>query len=227
MRIARSGPPCEAPAPMGLLRSRMRAAAAHLLGRPARLALLVYGALSLVTIAIALASGTSPFAVDGWLELPAGARHLVSLAGGVFLAAATVGATRVFVKRWCWAKALHADLRPAVRDLDGSTLWAMGIASGVSEELFFRGLLAPAVGILLSSAAFGLLHRLRGRSGWIWTAWATIMGLLFCALFFATGSLVGAIVAHAAINVANLRFLRDTDVEPRETGRLGSLLGEA
>jgi membrane protease YdiL (CAAX protease family) len=50
------------------------------------------------------------------------------------------------------------------------------------------------------------------------------MGLLFGALFLATGSLLGPIVAHVAINVVNLRFLRDTDLEPQRQRRLGGLL---
>jgi len=139
----------------------------------------------------------------------------------------TVRASRIFVKRWGWAKMLHADLRPAVRDAGDGTILVLGVASGVAEELFFRGLLTPALGLVLSSLAFGGLHQLRGRVGWIWAGWATVMGLLFGALFLATGSLVGPIVAHVAINVINLRFLRDTDVEPKKLRRLGGLLGDA
>jgi membrane protease YdiL (CAAX protease family) len=61
----------------------------------------------------------------------------------------------------------------------------------------------------------------------VWAIWATVMGVLFAALFLATGSLLGPILAHAAINVANLRFLRDTAVEPPKPRRLGGLLGGA
>jgi membrane protease YdiL (CAAX protease family) len=53
------------------------------------------------------------------------------------------------------------------------------------------------------------------------------MGLLFGALFLATGSLVGPLLAHAAINIANLRFIRDTDIEAPKPRRLGGLLGRA
>ncbi|MBX3200107.1 MAG: CPBP family intramembrane metalloprotease [Labilithrix sp.] len=194
---------------------------------PAPLALAVYGALSLVTLGVALARDTSPVATEAWLELPDWSRHLLSVAGGAVLAAATVRATRSFVKRWGWARMLHADLRPAVRGAGDATLVVLGVASGVAEELFFRGLIAPALGLVLSSLAFGALHQLRGRVGWIWAAWAAVMGLLFGALFFATGSLLGPMLAHVSINVMNLRFLRDTDVEPRKPRRLGGLLGQA
>jgi membrane protease YdiL (CAAX protease family) len=194
---------------------------------PAPLALVVYGALSLLTLGVALARGKSPVETDAWLDLADWARHLGSIAGGVLLAGVTVRATRLFVKHWGWAKMLHADLRPAVRDAGDATILVLGIASGVAEELFFRGLLTPALGLVIASLAFGALHQLRGRVGWIWASWATVMGLLFGALFLATGSLLGPIVAHASINVMNLRFLRDTDVEPKKPRHLGGLLGRA
>ena len=194
---------------------------------PAPLALLVYGALSLLTLGIALAQGKSPLETEGWFDLAGGLRHAASLAAGGVLALLTVWSTRVFVMRWGWAKTLHGDLRPAVRGAGDATLVLLGTASGVAEELFFRGILTPALGLLLASLAFGALHQLRGRTGWIWASWATVMGLLFGAIFLATGSLLGPIGAHVAINVMNLRFLRDTDVGPRKRRHLGGLLGDA
>lgn len=194
---------------------------------PAPLALVVYGSLALLTLGIAFARGKSPFETDSWLDLADWSRHPASVAGGAVLAFLTVAATRLFVKRCGWARMLHSDLRPAVRDAGDATILVLGLASGVAEELFFRGTLAPELGLVLSSIAFGALHRLRGRVGWIWASWAAVMGLLFGGLFFATGSLLGPIVAHVSINVMNLRFLRDTDVEPRKPRRLGGLLGQA
>ena len=191
---------------------------------PAPLALGVYGALSVFTLGVSLARGVSPLETASVVDLPDWLRHPASVLAGAVLAAATIRASRVFVRRWGWARSLHADLRPAVRHAGDLTLAVLGIASGLAEELFFRGLLTPTIGLFLSSLAFGALHRLRGRTGWIWASWATVMGLLFGALLLATGSLLGPIVAHAAINVANLRFLRDTDVEPRTRRRLGGLL---
>jgi membrane protease YdiL (CAAX protease family) len=189
---------------------------------------LVYGALSVVAIATALARGQSPIGVEPWLSMvPAGgfAGHAVSLAGGLVLALATIKATRHSVKRWAWARALHANLRPAVRHSGIPTIVVLGVASAASEELFFRGLLATTFGVVASSLAFGLLHQMRGRVRWLWAGWATVMGLLFGSLFLATGSLLGPLLAHAAINIVNLRFIRDTDVEAPNPRRLGGLLG--
>ena len=53
--------------------------------------------------------------------------------------------------------------------------------------------------------------------------WATVMGVLFGCVFAATGSLAGPIVAHAMINGANLRFLRDNDPSPRPRALGGRL----
>ena len=195
---------------------------------PAPSALAVYGVLSLITLGIAFARDRSPIETEAWLDvLPAWSRHILSVVAGIGLAAFTVRATRILVGRWKSAKMLHSDLRPAVRDAGDGTILVLGIASGVAEELFFRGLLTTVLGLVLSSVAFGALHQLRGRAGLVWTVWAGIMGFLFAGLFLATGSLLGPIVAHVAINVINLRFLRDTDVEPRAPRDLGGLLGRA
>lgn len=190
---------------------------------PAPLALGIYGGFTVITLAVAWALGRSPFIAEAWVPGPEAIRHVTSIAGGLLIAAVTVRATRSLVKRWSWVRALHADLRPSIRDAGDATLVVLGIASAVGEELFFRGLLAPALGVVLSSLAFGALHQLRGRAGWVWTGWATLMGLVFAALFLATGSLLGPLVAHAAINVTNLRFLRDTEIEPPKPRRLGGL----
>lgn len=193
---------------------------------PAPSALAVYGGISLVTLGIAFARDLSPIETAAWLDvLPMWSRHILSVMAGVVLAVITVRITRILVGRWKEAKLLHSDLRPVVRDASDGTILVLGLASGVAEELFFRGLLTPLLGLVLSSIAFGALHQLRGRAGVVWTIWAGIMGFLFGGLFLATGSLLGPIVAHVAINVINLRFLRDTDVEPRAPRELGGLLG--
>lgn len=194
---------------------------------PAPLALAVYGGLTVLTLGIAFARGKSPIATEAWLAVPEALGHALSIAGGVVVAAVTIRLSRVFVRRWSWARALHNDLRTAIRDAGDVTLVVLGVASAVAEELFFRGLLVPALGLAFSSIAFGALHQLRGRAGWAWAGWAAVMGFLFGTLFLATGSLLGPIVAHAAINVANLRFIRDTEVDPPKPRRLGGLLGRA
>jgi len=76
--------------------------------------------------------------------------------------------------------------------------------SGVTEELFFRGVLMPEIGVVLSSLCFGALHALCA----VYFAWATLVGAGFGALALAGGSLVTPIVAHATYNFGALLWLR-------------------
>ena len=190
-------------------------------------ALMVYGALTAITLGVAFVREKNPLATTAWLPISTAAGHALSVVLGLALFAATAASTRAFVKRWEWARALHADLRPVVSNTGDGTLVVLGLTSAVAEELFFRGLLTTAIGVVLSSLAFGVLHQLRGRARFVWAAWATVMGFLFAGIFVATGSLAGAILAHALINVTNLRYLRDTDVTPAKPRRLGGLLEKA
>jgi membrane protease YdiL (CAAX protease family) len=190
---------------------------------PLYAALAAYVAMATIASGIAVVLGRSPLACDGWLGAKGEASWLLSLGAGVALGAITVAATRVLMRRAPWARALHVALRPAVHGASDAAIAALAVASALGEELVFRGLLVPLTGIVLSSILFGLLHQVRGPARWAWMAWATLMGSAFAVVFVLTGSLAGPIVAHAAINHANLRFLRDNDPAPRKR-RLGGLL---
>ncbi len=191
--------------------------------RRVRLVVAAYAVVGGGAAALSLALGRDPLACDSWLGTSGAAATLLGLGSGVSIGAATVAATRVLVHRAAWARELHAALRPAVHRAGDGWLLTVAVASAAAEELLFRGLLVPVVGVVVSSVLFGALHQVRGRARWGWMAWATAMGLLLGAVFAATGSLAGPIVAHAMVNAANLRFLRDTDPAPRPRA-LGGLL---
>lgn len=182
---------------------------------PWGLAVFAYAVIATVAVGTAAALGRSAITTAPLLPLGPSAGHAASFTGGVAIAIATVLATRSLLRRAAWAQALHRELRPAAMLHGRGALVLLGVASATGEELLFRGLLAPAVGVLASSIAFGLLHQLRGSARWAWVAWATLMGLAFALLFLATGSLLGPLVGHAAINVVNLRLLRDGTAAPR------------
>jgi hypothetical protein len=185
--------------------------------------LLLYVVTGAAAALVAWLFGVNPLVTEPWLGTTGVAAALLSAGLGTLVAATTVAATRAMLRRAEWARALHADLRPVVRDADGVTLAMLALASGVAEELLFRGMLSQLVGIVLSSIAFGALHQVRGRARWPYLAWATLMGLAFAVLFRATGSLLGPVVAHVAVNASNLRLLRDFDPAPRSRV-LGGLL---
>jgi uncharacterized protein len=179
-----------------------------------------------LAIALSAAQGRSPLACEGWLGGGhALASSLVSLGLGVLVGTATIRATRVLVANFGWARALHLALRPSVHGAGNGVLVVAALASATAEELLFRGLLVPLVGVVASSLLFGALHQIRGPARWGWMAWATLMGLIFAGIFSVTGSLAGPIVAHAAINLSNLWFLRDTDPNAATLRRRGPPLG--
>lgn len=83
-------------------------------------------------------------------------------------------------------------------------IW-LGLLPGLSEELLFRGVMLPAIGldwlgILLSSLCFGVLH-LAGREQWPYMLWATLVGVFLAAIAVATDNLLVPIVAHVATNL--------------------------
>lgn len=178
------------------------------------------GYLLLATLATGLAVGLRgdvPWSHPApWLVLHPVAAQVVSAATGVAVACIVVLGTRIVVVRFSWARRLHNDLRPVARDLTlGHVLLLAGLSS-LGEELLFRGLLVPWLGVIASAVLFGLAHQIRGPSRWVWIVWATVVGLAFGSIFAATGSLLGPLVAHAMINAVNLAFLRDYDPEPPE-----------
>ncbi len=192
-------------------------------GRPAVAIVAVYTLVGALAAGISLLLGRNPIACDGWLGTRGMASWLLSVGLGLLLGSTTIAATPAMVRRWRWARALHLALRPAVHRAGDAALMSVAVASAAGEELLFRGLLVPLVGVVASSIAFGVLHQIRGRARWGWMAWATVMGMLFGAVFAVTGSLVGPLLAHAVINHSNLRFLRDNDPAPPRRP-LGGLL---
>ncbi|WP_438024413.1 CPBP family intramembrane glutamic endopeptidase [Sorangium sp. So ce233] len=173
------------------------------------------GYLVLAALATALAVGLQ----DGWpwihpspwLSLRPPAALLVSAVLGLTLAAGVVVMTRVAVARFVWARRLHADLRPVARELSLGQILLLAGLSSLGEELLFRGLLTPLLGVSLSALVFGLVHQMRGPSRWVWVGWAVAVGAGLGAIFAATGSLVGPLLSHALVNAVNLSYLRDHD----------------
>jgi membrane protease YdiL (CAAX protease family) len=83
-------------------------------------------------------------------------------------------------------------------------IW-LGLLPGLSEELLFRGVMLPALGLNLegliaSSLCFGILH-LSSPKQWAYVAWASIVGGLLGVSVLLTGNLLVPIVAHIATNL--------------------------
>jgi hypothetical protein len=146
---------------------------------------------------------------DGGVPLPLALGSSALL--GLTVATGIITFTRLTVPRFAWAQRLHAELRPVARDLTVGQILIVAGLSSLGEELLFRGLLVPLAGVVPAAMLFGLAHQIKGPSRWVWTGWATAVGLLLGAVFALTGSLVGPLLAHAVVNAANLTYLRDHD----------------
>jgi membrane protease YdiL (CAAX protease family) len=116
----------------------------------------------------------------------------------------------------------HQDVIPTVGDI-GAILprtrselpWAaaLGLNAGVVEELLFRFALPALIfgiagnGPIAFGAAclvFGLLHLYQGPVG---VLSSTIIGLIFCAIYVLSGSILLAIVLHALFDLRSLALI--------------------
>lgn len=179
-----------------------------------RLSMLFSVGMALLGIAIAVATDRDPLAVTPWIEGPRALRLAWSILAGAFVATGTLVFTKELVRRSASGRALADYLAPEMRTQRASGLVLQALAAGISEELLFRGALAPLLGILASSVLFGLAHRMRGRGRILWALWSAAVGCAFAIVFVASGELLGAIVGHVAINVGNAFYLRGRERSP-------------
>ncbi len=89
------------------------------------------------------------------------------------------------------------------------SVW-IALLPGMSEELLFRGVMLPAIGLnatglVVSSLCFGILH-MSGRQQWPYAVWASAIGLLLGGCALATGNLFVPIVAHVVTNFTSSLF---------------------
>jgi membrane protease YdiL (CAAX protease family) len=139
---------------------------------------------------------------------------LAGAAAGLLMGLGLVFLSRLSVHRFEWARALHRDFRARLGPLGDNESLVLAAASSLGEEIFFRGALLPAVGLLWSNVVFALLHigPVRGREPGgprylPWTVSSFVAGVMFGQLFLWSGDLTGAVVAHFTVNFLNLRHL--------------------
>ncbi|MBD2492879.1 CPBP family intramembrane glutamic endopeptidase [Nostoc sp. FACHB-280] len=95
-------------------------------------------------------------------------------------------------------------LELVLRPLAWPDLIWLGLLPGLSEELLFRGVMLPALGldhvaVIVSSLCFGVLH-LSGSQQWPYVMWATVIGLILGYSALLSGNLLVPIVAHIMTN---------------------------
>ena len=130
------------------------------------------------------------------------------LAIGVAVGGAVVLLSNLVTRRTDWGDRMARGLAEMLVELSVPNALLLALASGLAEEMFFRGALQPRVGWLPASVIFGLIHFVPGRPEFLpWTAFAVLAGLLFGALFALTGNLIAPVAAHFVVNGVNLPLL--------------------
>ncbi len=141
--------------------------------------------------------------VHDWTRLGLGLLA-AALAGG-----AVVAGSRLASRRTGWGRALHAVLRQALGGLSSRDVLWLSLLSACGEEVLFRGVIHPRLGLWLTAAIFAAFHFPFRRELISWTLFAFAMGLAQGVLTDAAASLWPAIVVHFVINFFNLHDLAE------------------
>jgi hypothetical protein len=159
------------------------------------------------------AAPASPLLLPPPWRLPAGAVLVLALAW------TTVRATRLLVTQTHWAARLHLHLRSELLGMSPSQMVLLAGLSAWSEELLFRAVLGPALGVVGSSVLFGVIHAAPRHSYLPRAGWAFAMGLLLSGLYLTSGTLLAPVVAHWLINYENMQYICNYDPTPLDIDR--------
>lgn len=127
---------------------------------------------------------------------------------GVGLGLAITLASGAVYRLWpAYRQSADTYLAMVLQPLQWPDLIWLGLLPGLSEELLFRGVMLPAIGmnslgIAVSAASFGVLH-LSGLQQWTYVVWATAIGAVLATGAVLTGNLLVPIVAHTVTNLVS------------------------
>lgn len=103
---------------------------------------------------------------------------------------------------------LYEVLAPALRKVWGIEIVLLALASGIGEEMLFRGWLQTETNLAVASVVFGGCH-VWGRDGLAYGLYATAMGFVLGGLFMYTDEVLWTpMVAHAVNNLIGFLALK-------------------
>jgi uncharacterized protein len=130
---------------------------------------------------------------------------VVDLGLGIALGLGLTGLSAIVYAAWgVYRESADFYLAMVLKPLAVPDMVWLGILPGLSEELLFRGVMLPAIGldpigIVLSSLCFGVLHMTNAQQ-WPYGVWATVVGMVLAYTTIETGNLFIPIVAHVTTN---------------------------
>lgn len=142
--------------------------------------------------------------------------NLTDLLRGIGLGGAIAVASFLVYRLWpAYRRSADFYLEFVLKPLVVPDIIWVGLLPGLSEELLFRGVMLPALGlnitgVIITSLCFGILH-LSGSGQWPYVVWATAVGLLFGFSALLTGNLLVPIVAHVFTNLVSSYYWKLSD----------------
>lgn len=130
----------------------------------------------------------------------------LSLLVGIGTGLGITAASAVMYRIWkAYRQSADYYLELVIKPLALPDLIWLGLLPGMSEELLFRGVMLPALGLTwfglaLSSLCFGILH-FSGSQQWSYVIWATVIGAVLGLSAVLSGNLLVPIVAHITTNL--------------------------
>lgn len=147
-----------------------------------------------------------------WLALDSAARMLPlvwsssALVWGLGVGLGITLASSVVYRLWAaYRQSADFYLELVLKPLAPPDVIWLGLLPGMSEELLFRGVMLPAIGLtwfglVISSLCFGVLH-FSGSKNWSYVIWATTIGAVLGLSAIFTGNLLVPILAHITTNL--------------------------
>ena len=163
-------------------------------------------ALGMVALVWALRSETSiPYGVDA---------ETLLVALGLTVVLAVVNFGLFFIgRRFEFTRHVYAffddEIFPLLREATVIDIVVLAAVAGFSEELLFRGILQPRMGLVASSLLFGLLHGPDYKL-WPFALWAAAVGAGFGLVYHETENMAIPMLVHAFYDGLALAYIRWT-----------------
>ncbi len=170
-------------------------------GRLVRIACILYGLIAVFSLGFALFS--KQIHVFFGETYPSPAELLI----GLFTGLTVVAACQIGVRVWKPVTRAADALADLVGPLTYGAALVLALASGIGEELLFRGALWHALGFWGTSILFGVVHFVPKRALLGYPLFALGGGLVFGLLRELTHNVIPAMAAHVTVNAVNLGWL--------------------
>lgn len=101
-------------------------------------------------------------------------------------------------------QSITSVLAPLLGHMRLSEILVLSFLAGLSEEVFFRGVLQREIGLIPASLAFGLLHAVSLP----YVLWATVVGCYLGWLVQLSENLWLPIMAHTVVDIVGMWYIR-------------------